>query len=123
MHTTLRQSLRYAKLIGSSDDYDDLKEYSDKLLKIFIEKQLIYYPNGKKTIETFILSASETFNSIIIHNEVPMNEMPPVLQSNIDISRENQVTELHEKIKKKHLRFNFHGDKKFTISYNFRPER
>ena len=48
LHTTLRDSLRYTKLIGPSNDPQDLQNYSDKLLKLFIEEQLVYYPNGKK---------------------------------------------------------------------------
>ena len=42
LHRTLRDSLRYAKLIGLNDDEDSLQEYANSLLKKFILEQLQY---------------------------------------------------------------------------------
>ena len=100
LQPNLRESLRYAKLIGPSNNTEDLQQYSNNLLKLFVEEQLVYYPNGKKAIESFILNASETFNSIIVQNEIPIIDMPPVLQANLDISKESQVIEMHQNMKK-----------------------
>ena len=99
LHTTLKDSLRYAKLIGPSNDPQDLQKYSDKLLKLFIEEQLVYYPNGKKTIQNYILNASDTFNGIILRNEIPIHDMPPVLQANLDSFKDTQVEEMHKNSK------------------------
>ena len=48
MHLSLRESLRYAKLIGPSNDPSDLQDYSNKLLYHYIEEQLQYFPNSKR---------------------------------------------------------------------------
>ena len=46
LHTSIRESLRYAKLIGPLDDLDSLKGYSNLLLKTYISEQLVYFPNS-----------------------------------------------------------------------------
>ena len=40
MHPTIRESLRYAKLIGPSDDQEELEKYSNELLHLWIKEQL-----------------------------------------------------------------------------------
>ena len=57
MHPSLRESLRYAKLIGPSNDPDDLVEYSNKLLYRYIEDQLQYFPNSKRVLTEWIVIA------------------------------------------------------------------
>ena len=70
MHPSLRESLRYAKLIGPSNDPDDLVEYSNKLLYRYIEDQLQYFPNSKRVLTEWIVIAGNLFDSIIIRDEV-----------------------------------------------------
>ena len=100
LHPTLGESLRYAKLIGPSDEEENLQIYSNNLLQKFINEQLVYYPNGEKAIENYILHASETFDTIILRNEIPIHDMPPVLQANLDLSKDKQVYEMHSNTKK-----------------------
>ena len=40
MQPTIRDSLRYAKLIGPSNDQDELEKYSNELLHLWIKEQL-----------------------------------------------------------------------------------
>ena len=100
LHPTLRESLRDAKLIGPSDEEENLQIYSNNLLQKFINEQLVYYPNGEKAIENYILHASKTFGTIILRNEIPIHDMPPVLQANLDLSKDKQVYEMHSNTKK-----------------------
>ena len=81
---TIRESLRYAKLIGTSNEKEDLIEYSKKLQKMFIEEQLVYFPNGSNIISAWIVYIGELFDSIIIRNEIPIQDMPPVLQTKLE---------------------------------------
>ena len=83
LHRTLRDSLRYAKLIGDRNDESSLRQYSNQLLKKFIEDQLIYFPNSYRTLDTYITYAAHLFDDIIIKNEIPITDLPPVLQSNL----------------------------------------
>ena len=50
MQPTIRESLRYAKLIGPSNDKDELEKYSNQLLHLWIKEQLQYFPIGRKVL-------------------------------------------------------------------------
>ena len=52
MHNIIRDSLRYSKLTGTSDDPEDLEEYSNQLLVCYIKKQLIYFPNMRRILDS-----------------------------------------------------------------------
>ena len=77
-HSSLRDSLRYAKLIGSSNDEDSLQSYSNDLLIKFIFEQLVYFPNSLRLICHWIRAAADLFDSIIVRDEIPISDMPPV---------------------------------------------
>jgi hypothetical protein len=66
MHASIRGTLRYTKLIGHSNNPHDLQEYSNKLLKRFFKEQLIYFPNSKRVLDSWIISAGELFDSVIV---------------------------------------------------------
>lgn len=84
LRRNLRESFRYAKLIGDSDDIDDLTKYSNCLLRKFIEEQLVYFPNSSKVTDSWIVTAGELFDSVIVENTIPIHDMPPVLQTQLD---------------------------------------
>lgn len=77
-HSSLHDSLRYAKLIGSSNDKDSLQSYSNDLLIKFIFEQLVYFPNYLRLIFHFIRAAADLFDSIIVRDEIPISDMPLV---------------------------------------------
>ena len=76
LHQTLRESLRYAKLIGPLDDDASLKEYSNQFLRKYIEEQVVYFPNSSKVLDTWIVTAGDLFDSVIRRNEFPITDMP-----------------------------------------------
>ena len=49
-HRSLRDSLQYAGLIGSSREVNDLEMYSNRLLRRYIEEEVIYYPSGTRAV-------------------------------------------------------------------------
>lgn len=81
LQPSIRKSFEVARLIGDLDDPDSLEEYSDALLNQFIRKQLCFYPNGQGTIDSWIVHTGELFDGVIIRDEIPISEMPPVLMS------------------------------------------
>ena len=91
MHESLRECLRYCKLIGESDDDESLKSYADNLTKQYIIEQVQYFPNSKKVIDHWIITASNLFRQVIIHDEIPLTEMPPVQLSTLLASQEENI--------------------------------
>ena len=91
LHPTLRESLRYAKLIGPLDDEDSLKVYSSQFLSKYITEQLVNFPNSMKVLSQWILTASNLFDSIIFRNEIPITDMPPAHQTALNESNDEKV--------------------------------
>jgi len=84
LHENLRESFRYAKLIGLENDEASLKEYSSHLLKRYIEEQLIFFPNSIKVLSQWIVTAGCLFDSVIIIIKVPMGtnvSMNPLIEA------------------------------------------
>jgi predicted GIY-YIG superfamily endonuclease len=91
-HATIRDCFRYAKLIGDSDNPDDLENYSNELLLNYIKHQVIYFPNSKRVIDSWIIAAGDLFDSVIIRDEIPICNIPPVQLSTLfcDVEASNQ---------------------------------
>ena len=49
-HVSLRESFCYAKFIGPENDDESLQNYSDRFFVLFIEEQLIYFPNSRSIL-------------------------------------------------------------------------
>ena len=69
-------------------------------MKKFIEEQLVYFPNGKRIIDSYVILAGDLFESVIIKNEIPMNEMPAVQLSALLLEQEKIFTQFVSDIKK-----------------------
>ena len=81
LHENLRRSFRYTKLMGPGDDEESLQTYSNHLLKRFIEEQLVCFPNSKRVIDSWIIDAGKLLDEVIVHNNIPISDMPPVQQT------------------------------------------
>ena len=99
LHPSLRDSLTYAKLIGSSRDDDSLKQYSNEILALFVKKQLKYYPCSYLQMQRWVNTAADLFDSVIIRDEIAISDMPPALQTSLDASYEDSVTEAIKQMK------------------------
>ena len=78
IHENLRECLRYCKLIGENKNEESLKLYADNLTKRYIIEQVQYFPNSKRAIDHWIITANNLFRAIIVRDEVPITEIPPV---------------------------------------------
>ena len=83
-HRSLRDSLEYAGLIGPSREIEDLQLYSNRLLRRYIEEEVVYYPSGSRAVCNYIETAADLFNEVIINDKMPIHDIPPALQSTID---------------------------------------
>lgn len=88
VHQSLRECLRQAKLIGPLTDTDSLQQYSNTLLRRYISEQLKYFSNSRRLIMHWIDVAAAVFDSVILHDEIPVTEMPPVQLTSILAIRE-----------------------------------
>lgn len=93
---SLKECLRKAKLIGMLDTEEDLEEYSNALMNKFVRKQLRYFPNGRRTIDGWIIESGNLFDGVIMHDEIPMTQMPPVQLSALLLEQD----QLFERFKK-----------------------
>ena len=82
-HRTLRESFKHAKLIGDSNEEEDLKQYSDNILKEYFIKQLCTYPNSHRVIGYWFVVAGELLDSVLIDNKMSNHDMPPSQQASL----------------------------------------
>ena len=99
-HSSLRKAFRYAKLIGMNEDDESLLKYSDQLFTCYIEEQLIFFPNSRQIIDTWIQDAGDIFDDVIIKGSIPITEMPSVQLTSLLKSEEEKCTTLIKKLKK-----------------------
>ena len=99
LHRSLRESLRYCKLIGPSSCRLDLEKYSDSLLAVYIKEQLQFCPNGNTVTDTWIVNAKNFFDDIIIHDRISYTDMPPMLQTELERVKNEQVDALFRQFK------------------------
>ena len=47
-------------------------------MNIFVNNQLVFFPNGKRMINTFTIQYGYLLDAVIINNEITIYEMPAV---------------------------------------------
>ena len=80
-------------------DNESLKSYANALTRKWIETQVQYFPNAQRVIDYWIIMAYELFNRVIVDNDLPITDMPPVLVSQLIASQENKMIENRRNIK------------------------
>ena len=78
LNYTLRGCFCNAKFIGEEYDPEYLKNYSNQVMNVFGNNQLVFSPNGQRTIDAFIIQAVDLLDSVIINNEITISEKPAV---------------------------------------------
>ena len=53
LNDTLRGFFRNTKLINEEDDPESMQNYSNQVLIIFVNNQLLSFPNGQRMIDGF----------------------------------------------------------------------
>lgn len=66
LHPNIKESFRYAKLIGEADDRESLKKDADALTRQFILSQVRFFPNSKRVIDHWIIVAANLFQKVIV---------------------------------------------------------
>ena len=66
LNDALRDCFRNAKFIGEEDDTEPLQNYSNQVMNIFVKKHLVFFTNGQRIIDVFIIKAGDVLDSVII---------------------------------------------------------
>jgi hypothetical protein len=78
-HSSAREMLQSAQLIGRSTDDESLYNYSTNLLLMYIKEELIFLPNSMHKTDMFIPLVQKLLDDIIMRNEFSANEHPHTL--------------------------------------------
>ena len=78
LNDTLRGCFRNAKLIEEEDDPESLQNYSNQVMNIFVNNQLVFFPNGQCMIDNFVIQAGDILDKVIINNKITIYDMPAV---------------------------------------------
>ena len=60
-------------------------------MKLWTNQQLAHFPNSSRILDQWIVEAGEIFYSVIIHDELPIMDMPPVLQTSLDRRNDDEL--------------------------------
>ena len=96
---SLRESFRYCKLIGDSNNPDELQKYSNTLLQQYFTNQLVFYPQSARVIDTLLMNAKQIFDSIIVKDEISYVDMPPFMQSALERKKAAEIEALYQNVK------------------------
>ena len=97
LHPYLQYSFKAAKCFGTETDREHLTTYSNKIANKFFNNQLMYYPNGQWIIDSWVIHSGDLFDTIIIDNDISMNEMHTVKLSALLLEGDD-VFEIFKKI-------------------------
>ncbi|KAL3924544.1 MAG: hypothetical protein SGILL_000982 [Bacillariaceae sp.] len=72
-----------ADLVMPDEAGDVQMSQVDCLLNYWIEDQLRYYPVGSKKMDEYIVAADNILQSVLLHDAIPINELPPVMHTSL----------------------------------------
>ena len=78
LNDTLRCGFRTVKLIGEEYDPESLQNYSNQVMNIFVNNQLVFFSNGQGMIDDFIVQAVDLLDSVVINKYINISEMSTV---------------------------------------------
>ena len=68
LNDTLGYCFCDAKFIGEEDYHESLQSYSNQVMNIFVNNKLVFFPNGQRMIDAFIIQAGDLLDCVIINN-------------------------------------------------------
>ena len=98
LHGTIKEKFRQAKLIGTNDDEESLQRYANEICVRYIKEQVRYYPNSMNAIQSFIVEAGRLFESVIVKDEIPSSDLPPVQYSILLRSMKDEAVQNRQRL-------------------------
>ena len=79
------------------------EESCNTLLKRFITEQLAFYPVSTRSFDYYLLQAKQIFLDVLVHDEMPIFELPPVLFTSLRDQWSDTVTREIKRMKEIHV--------------------
>ena len=95
LNDTLRGFFCNAKLISEEGDPEYLQNYSNEVMKMFFNQQLVFFPNVQLMIDVFIIQSGYPWYILIINNRITVSKIPVVQPSVLLLEHD----EIFEKLK------------------------
>ena len=67
------------------------------MTRVFVEEQVIFYPNEKRVVELWIVTSGNLFTRFIVEDDPTITDMPPVQLFLLLASNENTSIEYTQK--------------------------
>ena len=113
MHGSMHESLAVAKLIGNDfENPEELKRYSNDLIVLVITDVLSVQPVSLRRLDEFIVQSMRIFDAILVRNEIPINELPPCILTELlneknkeleefwDAKKNDQLTSIYQTLQR-----------------------
>ena len=104
LQNNLKDCFAESKLVGTENDINHLEQYSNIMMNKFFKCQLVWYPNGQRIIDGWIIQSGDIFDSVIIKNEIPMLDMPAVQLSALLLEKDNVFEQFQDDLKKEMIK-------------------
>lgn len=104
--TTLKEAFELAELIPrrTEDERDELKGDVISLVKRVIDEIIPVQPITIKRLDTFVVKTADMLESIILHNNLPMMELPPCLSTELHDVKTKELENEWSNYKRSQLR-------------------
>ena len=102
---TMKESLAIANLIpnGEVEDEETLRHYGENLLSRVIHEVLPLQPVTMPMMDDFIVKSDELFQSVLLHNSIPMTDIPPSILSEVFNEKTKELTAEWDKVMRSQL--------------------
>ena len=91
LHPTICNCFRYAKVVGNSDDFNDLQCDCNRNLRKFKVDQMMCFSNSRRVIAHWTVLAGQVVESAILHNKMFVTKMPSVQFTSLLASTKHDV--------------------------------
>jgi hypothetical protein len=99
--SSMKESLAIAKLIPQEhlDDEERLKEYSNRLLRRIVDEIVPLQPIAMGAMQDFIMTAKQLLDSVLLHDTIPMTDLPPSILTELLNEKEKDMKNVWEEAK------------------------
>ena len=57
----------------------------------YIKEQLVFFPNSTRVTDSWIVSAKVLFDTVIFTDDIPISDMPPIIQADLDEEKNEKI--------------------------------
>lgn len=96
---SLAAAFAEAKIIPLTHELPFREEDCDRLLSLWIETQLRFYPVSSRIMDDWVCSADKIIRAVLLEGDIPISEVPPCLYTHLFDSNAAKVIEYQKQVK------------------------